>query len=316
MRTRRRFDRAVNQFHSYDYPDAPVLSVIDVPVLGDDESGTLFDPHVIKTCEGGFLAYVSRRSDSSIACYKSSDGVRWKFTSVALSPSDDTSDWDSVVNRACVLRDEKGWFMWYTGQSNGRSAIGLAHSSDGLRFERMSNDPVLLPTLVHEQGSVMNPFVIKDKDQSYRMWYAAGADYEPDVICEARSSDGVNWQKRKEPVLTPGNNKYDQFKVGGCHMLRVSENKLAMFYIGYQNIDVARICLALSENNGISWHRSEHNPLISPKKGTWRAHSVYKPSAILADDGKLRIWFNARSKHLELIGMAIGDGSEVLHYDL
>lgn len=37
-----------------------------------------------------------------------------------------------------------------------------------------------------------------------------------------------------------------KYKIGGCHVIELSENELLMFYIGYQNLDVARICYAKS----------------------------------------------------------------------
>ena len=36
----------------------------------------------------------------------------------------------------------------------------------------------------------MNPFVMYE-DGKFKMWYAAGETYEPNVICYAESDDGV-----------------------------------------------------------------------------------------------------------------------------
>jgi predicted GH43/DUF377 family glycosyl hydrolase len=149
----------------------------------------------------------------------------------------------------------------------------------------------------------MNPCVMAEGN-GYRMWYAAGEDYEPDVICEARSNDGVNWEKLVKPVLTKGNEPYDAHKVGGCSVLRLSELSLAMFYIGYQNLDVARICLALSDDNGLTWRRSSVNPLVGPERNAWDSHSVYKPSALLGRDGVVKLWYNARKNRNEYVGFA------------
>lgn len=39
-----------------------------------------------------------------------------------------------------------------------------------------------------------------------------------------------------------------------------------MFYIGYQNVDTARVCMAESNDGIHNWVRSTDNPVISPEK--------------------------------------------------
>lgn len=83
----------------------------------------------------------------------------------------------------------------------------------------------------------MNPHVIYDiKEKIYKMWYAAGDTFEPDVISYATSKDGIKWKKYKyNPIFIPNKNKnsLDSFKVGGCDVHKISDNKYLMFYIGY-----------------------------------------------------------------------------------
>lgn len=75
------------------------------------------------------------------------------------------------------------WHLWYTGQAGGASKIGYATSRDGVHFERVSREPVLVPERDWENCSVMNPYVRWDDARSlWRMWYAAGETYEPNVI--------------------------------------------------------------------------------------------------------------------------------------
>ena len=297
-------ERYVNQRRAYDFPPtADMVAKYPSPVLGNEVTGSMFDPCVVALPEGGFAMFVSHRRGGSIERWDSENGIDWTRRCVALTPSHEAGAWDSVVNRTGVLVSEGGWLMWYTGQRSGESAIGLATSSDGVSFKRVSISPVLAPELPCEGGSVMNPCVIAD-EAGYRMWYAAGEDYEPDVICEARSADGLEWKKNPKPVLTKGDKAYDAYKVGGCSVLRLAEQTLAMFYIGYQNLDVARVCLAVSDDDGLTWRRSPANPLVGPARGAWDAHAVYKPSALLDCNGVIRLWYNARKDRDEYVGMA------------
>ncbi|MGO5205019.1 hypothetical protein ACTQ2S_04900 [Parolsenella catena] len=304
-----------NQMHRWEYPpSAGCITVHPDPIVGGGSDGTCFDPFVMPS-SSGYTLFMSRRATESVVRVDSRDGVSWGQTVEVLGPNSQSGSWDSAVNRACVLTEERGWTMWYTGQHEGRSCIGIARSDDGFRFERAQGDPVIEAELPFEGMSVMNPDVVRETDGTYRMWYAAGEDYEPDVICEARSADGIHWAKRKEPVLARGVADYDCYKVGGCHVLRLSSRRLAMFYIGYQNLDVARVCLALSDDDGASWKRSILNPLISPEHGSWRSDAVYKPTALIDENGNLRIWFNARSKRTELVGLAEARACEVLGFE-
>lgn len=304
-RVARKLNKNMNQRRAYDYPSAaPSVVRHPSPIVGDSMTGSMFDPCVVALPEGGYAMFVSRRIAGTVERWDSDDGIDWSCKGTALEPSPDSSEWDSTVNRAWVLSVNDEWQMWYTGQCGCKSSIGYATSKDGFVFKRHSSNPVIVPELGFEGDSVMNPCVLFE-DGEYRMWYSAGEDYEPDVICEARSHDGINWDKTEKPVLMKGYEQYDSCKVGGCSVVSLSNNLLAMFYIGYQNLDVARICLAVSFDSGSTWKRSKYNPLIGPTRNRWDAHAVYKPSALINEDGSVALWFNARKDRCEYIGSAV-----------
>lgn len=151
----------------------------------------------------------------------------------------------------------------------------------------------------------MNPCVLwDDADSVFKMWYSAGEKFEPDVLCLATSKDGINWEKHgQNPVFTHGIDKYDQCKVGGCDVVKVNGRYL-QFYIGYENIDNARICVAES-NDGIDWKRIKQNPILSPTKGAWDSDAVYKPSVCFdIKKNNAYLWYNGRKGHNEYIGLA------------
>ena len=152
----------------------------------------------------------------------------------------------------------------------------------------------------------MNPCVMYENGK-YRMWYAAGQTFEPNVLCYAESEDGIHWTK------FPGNpvfrcapeNAYEQNRVGGCQVLKEKDGYL-MFYIGYRDIDTACICAARSGDGITGWGRVRENPLVTPTPGTWDEHSCYKPTVIRGSDGKYHLWYNGRRDADEFIGYATG----------
>lgn len=296
--------RERNQRHCYDFPSENNgwRKFGTQPVYGDSLTGTVFDPYVYME-DSTFLMCASERKSGDLILLSSKDGKQWNYQLVMLSHISHT--WEHEINRGCVVKKGNVYYLWYTGQQNGVSKIGLAISHDGKSYQRVQTSPVLQPELPKEGVSVMNPCVLWDDDiHSFRMWYSAGENYEPDVICYAESTDGIHWEKKTVPVLGKMQEHiYEQYKVGGCNVHKIDRNHFVMYYIGYQNVDVARICFAISAD-GRSWHRNFYNLLISPSENSWDAHATYKPSVVAFNDS-LFLYYNGRKNAQEYIGLAL-----------
>ena len=283
----------------------------DSPVFGSRETGTMFDAYVWKQ-NNKLRMDVSWRPQKALAVTFSDDGIHWDEPIITLECNPD-SGWEMIINRQCVIPapDGNGYLMWYTGQwgENGRpenSAIGIARSDDGIYFERIRKDPVLVPEMDFEENSVMNPFVMYENGR-FRMWYAAGECREPNVICYAESEDGINWKKMEQnPIFSCApENEYEQDRIGAVQLLR-EDNGYLMFYIGYKDVDTACVCAARSEDGITNWQRVPENPLITPTPGTWDENACYKPAVVRGDDGAYHIWYNGRRGKEEYIGYATG----------
>jgi len=296
--------RPLNQIHRYDFPSENNGWVKNggEAVWGNAELGTMFDPYVFGS-EGKFNMVVSARKTKNLILLESFDGVVW------LNPKEILNGrpgmWDENVSRGCLLFHKEQYYLWYSGQHNGVSCIGLALSDDCKAFYRVSTSPILKSDLKFENVSVMNPCVLWDEiEKVFKMWYSAGDTYEPDVIGYAESKDGVVWEKREKPVLEKmKKHKWECYKIGGCNVIKNTDGSYEMYYIGYQNVDVARICIAHSKD-GICWTREEDNLLLSPSKNAWDSDAVYKPSVIKTKE-KNYLWYNGRCTCDEYIGLAI-----------
>ena len=251
--------------------------------------------------------YVSWRKKGTIALSISKNGIKWSNLQIVLNKGDSKS-WESIVNRCSVALFNNKYYLYYTGQNNGKSEIGLATSYDGYNFIKEKSNPILKPFFEYEKQSVMIPHVIFDDDEKiFKMWYSAGETYEPDVICYATSKDGINWIKYKyNPIFRPSTNKntLDFYKVGGSDVHKISSKEYLMFYIGYSDIDTARIFIAKSKNGINNWTRSI-NPIIKPNKGKFDSDACYKPSGIYNEQKKKWIiYYNGRKGNKEFIGIA------------
>ena len=296
--------RKRNQQHCYDYPaeNNRWKKVGASPVFGDCHTGTVFDPYVF--CDADvFYMVVSERMTGNLLLLFSKDGIRWEKRTTVLSAQ--PNSWEHVVNRGCLLKVGDAWHLWYTGQNKGVSRVGHLTNKKLTSFDRTDNNRSVLEANTLKEGvSVMNPCVLWDEEKRvFRMWYAAGENYEPDAIFYAESKDGDHWEKRSEPVLAKDEaHEWEKYKVGGCDVKRMSDGRYIMFYIGYQNLDVARICYALS-SDGISWKRPDDNLVIAPSRESWDADAVYKP-AFVERNGEQFLWYNGRSGTDEYIGLA------------
>lgn len=292
--------RYFNQRHRYDFPaeNNGWKKVGNRPVLGDEKTGTMFDPFVY-TENNLFVMIVSERKTGNLVRLESSDGIKWINQKTILEKIEGT--WESIVNRASIVVHDGKWHMWYTGQDGTCGKIGYAISSDGIHYNRVQQHPVISP--IGEEGvSAMNPHVIWNENKKvFQMWYAAGEDYEPDILCYAESTDGINWTNRKKVLEKEPSHEWEQAKVGGCHVILDENGLYTMYYIGYQNVDVARICFATS-HDGIHWNRPENNLVIAPSKGSWDSDATYKPTVVQKDD-TMYLWYNGRSAHNEFIGL-------------
>jgi len=278
------------------------------PVLGG-RLGTCFDAVVLKE-RGRFRMWFSWRPRKSIAYTESADGIHWQEPVIALAPQAG-SGWEEDVNRPSVVHRGKWYEMWYTGQAHGRSAIGYADSSDGVKFERKADQPVLRSDVAWEKGAAMCPHVLWDgMSGSYRMWYSAGDQYEPDSIGYAESTDGRQWTKSAaNPIFTPDRSRlWESHKVTACHVMREGAGYL-MFYIGFQDENRAQIGMARSKD-GLHWERFDANPIVRPGADAWDADAVYKPT-VVRDGGRWLLWYNGRRGGTEQIGLAVHDGADL-----
>lgn len=276
---------------------------VPYPVLGNKQDGIFYDPFV-RWLDDRFVMYVSNRTNNCIVRCESFDGITWSKPIPVLHGTGN-HDWRERVNRASVVYKDGIWYMWYTGMSASESKIGMAFSEDGINFNSDNNEPILIPEMDFEKKSVMNPCVIWDEeDKIFKMWYAAGEKFEPDVLCYATSKDGKKWDKyENNPVFTHGNHIYDQAKVGGCDIIKTNGGYI-QFYIGYENIDNARICAAFSKD-GINWERYRNNPILCATKSGWDADAVYKPTVCYHEKEQMwYLWYNGRKAHDEYIGLA------------
>jgi predicted GH43/DUF377 family glycosyl hydrolase len=110
-----------------------------------------------------------------------------------LRPTD--QPWESrfVFNPAAIVKDGLVQLLYRAQGPDGRSSIGLATSSDGVHFKRLS-EPVMVATEPFElPGGCEDPRVV-EVGGTYYMTYT-GYDGVSARLCLATSRDLLRWRK-------------------------------------------------------------------------------------------------------------------------
>ena len=282
------------------------------PVLGNEEIGTCFDVLVLENGQG-YDMHLSWRPKKALAVSRSTDGISWSDPEIYMN-HDPECGWMDNLNRHCVLWHDGKWHMWFTGQARGYSWIGYATSDDGMHWKRVSDQPVLYSERPFEGPSVMCPFVMWDEEmQLYRMWYAAGEQYEPNVLAYATSKDGIHWDKLPANPIFVGfkDQAYEKDRVGPCQIVR-ADGWYYMFYVGFRNEDSATIHLARSRDGIQDWQRFDKNPIVwqKPWGKSFDRDACYKHSVLPMGDGWM-LWYNGRCDIEESIGAVMHPGFDL-----
>ncbi|MBI5479463.1 MAG: hypothetical protein HY906_11430 [Deltaproteobacteria bacterium] len=129
---------------------------------------------------------------------------------VAPGPS---GAWDdaAVCSATAVAKEDGAVLLWYAAQSSADAfptwRVGLATSTDGVRFDKSPASPVLREGTLEEfdgRGAAEPEVVYDPSRRLYRMWYGARAFLAGTSLGYAVSADGVAWHKFPgNPVLTP-----------------------------------------------------------------------------------------------------------------
>lgn len=194
-----------------------------------------------------------------------------------------------------VLLINETYHLWYAASGNNILSIGHATSDDGITWTKDENNPVLD---LGEDGSwddgrVYVPKVVYD-GSSYHMWYNGSGGTGGEQIGYATSPDGSTWARYEgNPVLpTRESGAWDSGNTGPGGVYFDGEN-FHMWYAGnaFGAHGVFNVGYA-SSADGISWSRSDLNPVLESESSTWEKGRVSASSVLLDSQGKYHMWYD------------------------
>jgi hypothetical protein len=171
-----------------------------------DADGDLSTPEVV-----GFFAMTLKvgagdpdpsAPTTAIVRYSAADGRSFDRVSTPVLTLE--NPWEgSKLGAPSALRVEDEVFLYYMAEGG----IGLARSSDGIMFTREPAPVFAADPSAWDAGNVpANPGVVRLDDGSFRMFYDVPSDNGGRQIGEARSDDGLMWERvGNASVLEPRN---------------------------------------------------------------------------------------------------------------
>ncbi len=129
-----------------------------------------------------------------ISLARSADARAWRTEAAPVLDVGPAGAWDErAVADPYVIRIDPYFYMYYLGQDRAvRQRIGVARSSDGVRWEKLRANPVV--EMDQEEAGIGEPAVWQSHG-FYWMLYTVRDFAENRYLRLARSTDGVRWTK-------------------------------------------------------------------------------------------------------------------------
>ncbi|MGL4464185.1 MAG: hypothetical protein ACRDD1_14340 [Planctomycetia bacterium] len=267
--------------------------------------GCASDPTVLRH-EGRYRMYYTGlhpQTGRTVLCLaESADGRTWSevrtdalVKGLVLNGRD--GEWDENLESAFVVKVGKEFRLYYSGYRDEGdpakgfpAALGIAVSTDGVRFKRIGKGPALSPVKnSFDAEALYSPVVVKT-ESGYAMVYCGHA-YSGKVpgvrLLGATSDDGVSWKRRVEPVLE-GAAVGRWAKDGVAEPALVeTEDGWRLFFTGLE--DEERVVGLAKGSSPFGPWEVVKEPIVRPEKGTFADRQVLAPTVLL-EKGVARMW--------------------------
>jgi predicted GH43/DUF377 family glycosyl hydrolase len=150
------------------------------------------------------------REKPRIGLARAADAHSWRKEPKPVLEPGPYGSWDEYgVADPCVVRIEPYFYLFYLGQDRARrQRLGVARSTDGIRWEKLRANPVLElgdPGAFDENG--LGEPAVWNSHGFYWMLYTGRDTTENRRLGLARSTDGVHWRKLR--TVFSGNQPWD-----------------------------------------------------------------------------------------------------------
>lgn len=275
-----RITPAWNWWH---WPDSPFVTP---GATGTFDEWRVYAPDVLYFNGQYHMWYTGSDDDSllQIGYATSDDGTTWVKHPTPVLTGGSQLWQDSHVSVPRVVLVDDTLHMWFTSANR----AGHATSTDGIEWSQTTD-----PVMEGEAGTWDSDMVfISDviyNGTGYTAWYT-GMSQDDYAVGYATSSDGIDWTKLADPVLSPSESGWESGFFYGSSVVANGE-RYYLWYGALNNSERVRIGRATSLD-GINW---SNTTLDAPEigygePGSWNDKASFAP-AVLIDQGRYKIWY-------------------------
>lgn len=296
--TKTRIGHAVSR-DGINFEKFPKNYVLDVSENGWDSMDAAY-PFVLK--EGGIYKMWYTGSDGSnlrIGYAVSQDGIKWdKHPDNPVLNLGKEGSWDGVhIAYPSIIRDSRGYRLYYSGFDGKKMRVGFAFSLDGVHWKKSDKNPVMESDI-----SISYPWVIKEDDR-FKMWYSRLAGVSGYNIFMAESSDGIRWKSSDNPLLPPFN-KWGERGFEGESKGPFVFKEDGSYYLGFESFDGSFNRIYLATFMDSESLKVLDKALLDVGAGDdWESYGV-SGGTVMKDGGVYRLWYSGHDKYKYRIGYA------------
>ncbi|MBI2060075.1 MAG: SUMF1/EgtB/PvdO family nonheme iron enzyme [Nitrospirae bacterium] len=264
------------------------------------EMASVAYPSVLKVSS----TYVMFYQGGSIAAWNigeatSKDGISWTRLPVPIVTIGSSGAWDAGrVQMPSIYYDGAEYWMYYGGKAkttDTSSKLGLAKSTDGLKFTKHESNPLLEPggTAAWDEITGFPGSVVRESGE-FRIYYTGytASESTKGRIGLATSSDGVKWTRHdSNPLLAPGDTgQFDDTSVQNPRAVKIG----AIWYLFYEGVKkggTTTIGLATSLD-GIRWTKADSNPVLGAGQA-WEVLPQLQTGFPLLDGDQIKLYYSA-----------------------
>ena len=297
-------------------PDQPALSAM---TTGQPWCKvTVYNPTVLRIGDTYKMWYLGNSSrtralDMDLGYAESADGIHWtEHPDNPILPGSDLpmgNRWQTP--HVLFDTDENRYKMWFVmvddreddGRVTGPQRLGYATSPDGLHWD-------IHPKPVYPSGR--RPCVLKDGPNAYRMWMnsmpAPGGEFGDLVgsVYRFESTDGVNWTRDPEPVLTASG----KLRSVVYPFVLQHDDGYTMWYGCHVDGGVFEIYCSTS-SDGLTWTHHHEKPAFPATRDPSDFDGRYTSTPCVLDDGdRYLLYYSTRDW-----GNLYGAGDSTVRFD-
>lgn len=273
------------------------------------------DPSVLKDgdqCRMYYTCFEHRRKGPAICQATSPDGLNWrdvpgKGPVPGLMISARPGQWDDAHETPYAMKYRGEYLLYFVGyRDKGGFAksfpafLGLATSSDGVNFKRVSDGPILQPTpRWYDHDAVFSPSIVEHGGELVMVYTGHCWHDCPKgkgvYLLAATSKDGRTWVKKDRPILDKALLTRAKDGAAESEIVKGPDGQYYLFMsLLYGDEQGHEIGVARAASPFGPWEINPE-PIVRRAAGQFDDVGPIAPS-VLIEGGKVRMWFHGFSK--------------------